>query len=385
MLARPRLGVTALAFVAFVALGMPDGLLGVAWPSVRATFGEPLEAAGALVAASVAGYLTASFLSGWLIGRLGVGGVLAASCALTGAGLVGYTLAPLWPVMVALGVAVGLGAGAIDAGLNTYAATHFSAGVMQWLHASYGVGITLGPIIMTTALTSLNAWQAGYLVVGGVQWALAGCFALTLPQWVAAPAEAEAAPLPLTAALRQGRVWVSGWLFFLYTGGEVGLGLWAYSLLTEARGVEPALAGWWAGSYWAMFTAGRVAAGLYANRVGARRLALASLGLALAGAALLWWNPAPWANVTAVAVIGWAIAPIFPALMSDTRARVGSALTAHTIGLQMALGGLGAAVLPALMGLLAARASLEAVPASLVAVFTVLLGMYALARPVSGA
>lgn len=380
------LGVVVLAFAAFIALGMPDGLLGVAWPSIRAGFGLPLDAAGALVSASVAGYLTASFLSETLMARLGVGGVLAASCALTGAGLVGYTLAPHWGVMVALGVATGLGAGAIDAGLNTYAATHFSAGVMQWLHASYGVGITLGPVLMTAALTSLNAWQVGYAVVARVQVVLAGCFALTLPRWshpTAPTHEAASAPLTLRAALGHGRVWVSGGLFFLYTGCEVGLGLWAYSLLTEARGVEPALAGLLAGGYWAMFTVGRVVAGLYANQLSPRRLVQGSLLLAALGAAGLAWNPAPWANVVAVAVIGLAIAPVFPALMSDTQARVGSALTAHTIGLQMALGGLGAALIPSLLGVLAGQMSLEVVPLSLTGLFVAQVGGLALAARLS--
>ena len=102
--------------------------------------------------ATVAGYMTSGFLSGPLIARMGVGNVLAASCALTGTGLIGYTLVPAWWMMVLLGVVAGLGAGAIDAGLNTYVAAHFGEGLMQWLHASYGVGVTLGPIIMTIAL-----------------------------------------------------------------------------------------------------------------------------------------------------------------------------------------------------------------------------------------
>ncbi|HQG44150.1 MAG TPA: hypothetical protein PLG50_00655, partial [bacterium] len=152
----PHPGLVLLAFAAFIALGMPDGVLGVAWPSVRSGFGLPLDAVGLLIAASTAGYLTASFASGLLVARLEIGLLLAASCALTGAGLIGYTLVPAWWMMVLLGIAAGLGAGAIDAGLNTYAATHFSAGLMQWLHASYGVGAALGPVTMTAALASLQ-------------------------------------------------------------------------------------------------------------------------------------------------------------------------------------------------------------------------------------
>src|SRR5512139_2042470 len=161
----PRLGLVLLAFIAFIALGLPDGLLGVGWPSIRTDFSLPLDAIGMLLTASVAGYMTSSFMSGFLLSRVGVGRMLAGSCLLTGLALIGYTLAPQWWVMVLLGVFAGLGAGAIDAGLNTYVASHFSERIMQWLHACWGIGITIGPIIMTVGLTTLNTWRFGYRVV----------------------------------------------------------------------------------------------------------------------------------------------------------------------------------------------------------------------------
>ena len=130
----PKIGLVILAYVAFIALGMPDGLMGVAWPSIRVSFSIPLDAVGMLLSTSVAGYMTSSFLSGPLIARLGAGRVLVASCAMTGMGLIGYTLVPAWWMMVSLGLIAGLGAGAIDAGLNTYVASNFGEGLMQWLH-----------------------------------------------------------------------------------------------------------------------------------------------------------------------------------------------------------------------------------------------------------
>jgi len=177
----PKLGLIILAYVAFIALGMPDGLLGVAWPSVRGSFLIPLDALGSLLFTSTAGYLTSSFLSGRLLALLGVGRVLAVSCALTGVALLGYTLVPSWWMMVSLGVLTGLGAGAIDAGLNTYVAAHFGEGLMQWLHASYGIGVTSGPLIMTLALNAFQSWRVGYISVSGGQLLLAICFTLTLP------------------------------------------------------------------------------------------------------------------------------------------------------------------------------------------------------------
>lgn len=383
----PRLAVILLAFVAFVGLGLPDGLLGVGWPSIRTGFLIPLDAIGLLLTASVAGYMTSSFLSGFLLSRLGVGRVLAASCLLTGLALLGYTLVPAWWMMVLLGVCSGLGAGAIDAGLNTYVATHFGDRLMQWLHACWGVGITLGPLIMTVGLTTLHTWRAGYQVVGGFQIALAAGFGLTLAKWSQnpAPAGGEAEKrltdyrTPLGATLRQRQVWLSVALFFLYVGAESALGLWTYTLLTESRGVGEALAGFFAGSYWFTFTVGRIAAGMVARRVGVNKLVLGGLAGALLGAGLLIWDPSEWANVLAVGVIGLSIAPIFPAMMSGTRTRVGDHYAANTIGMQMAATGLGAAVIPGLMGVLARRFSLEIIPVCLLVVYAGLLGFYVMA------
>jgi len=382
----PRIGLIVLAYVAFIALGMPDGLLGVAWPSMRADFSIPLDSLGLLLVAGTTGYLTSSFLNGPLIARWGVGRILAASCAMTGAALFGYTLVPAWWMMVLLGVLGGLGAGAIDAGLNTYVAAHFGEGLMQWLHACYGIGVTLGPVIMTVTLATLNSWRAGYRVVGGFQVFMAACFVLTLSMWnreTAPPGGEQPKRLtdyrtPMGETLRQPRVWLSALLFFLYVGAEVSLGTWTYSLLTGSRGIAPALAGLFTGSYWATFTIGRVAAGLVAKRAGVHLLVQGSLAAAFLGALLLAWDPSDSANLLAVALIGFAIAPIFPALMSGTSRRVGVHFAANTIGIQMAASGLGTVLVTSLLGVLARRISLEIIPLCLVGIFLALFILYGL-------
>lgn len=380
----PRAGLILLAFIAFVALGLPDGLLGVGWPSIRADFGIPLDAIGMLLIAAVAGYTTSSFISGYLLARVGVGRILAASCLLTGMALIGYTLVPAWWMMVALGVFGGLGAGAIDAGLNTYVASNFGERVMQWLHASWGIGVTMGPIIMTVGLATFDTWRFGYRVVGGFQIALAFGFALTLPMWaqgkVSAGGEVEKRltdyKTPMGETLRQPRVWLSVLLFFLYVGAETSLGTWTYTLLTESRGVDKTLAGFFAGSYWLTFTIGRIAAGVVARRIGVNKLVLGGLTGALLGAGLLIWNPFVFANVLAVALIGVSIAPIFPAMISGTKMRVGEHHAANAIGMQMSATGLGTAVIPSLMGVLARQISLEVIPLCLLVVYAALTGAY---------
>ncbi len=386
----PKIGLVILAYVAFIALGMPDGLLGVAWPSIRTDFSIPLDSLGMLLFAAVTGYMTSSFLSGALISRMGVGSLLATSCALTGSALVGYTLVPSWWMMVLLGVFAGLGAGAIDAGLNTYVASHFGEGLMQWLHASYGIGVTLGPIIMTLALTTLNSWRVGYRVVGGFQFFMAACFVFTLSMWNAHDQASKEIgqekrltdyKTPMGETMRQPRVWLSVLLFFLYVGAEVTLGTWSYSLLTESRGVPPQAAGFWAGSFWATFTIGRILAGVFAKRLGINTLVQGGVALAFLGAVLLWWNPSQWVNLLAVALMGLAVAPVFPALMSGTSWRVGDHFAANTIGMQMAAAGLGTAIIPSLVGVLARRISLEVVPVCLILLFAGLFCVYRFTQP----
>lgn len=287
-------------------------------------------------------------------------------------------------MMVLLGVFAGFGAGAIDSGLNTYVAAHFSEGLMQWLHASWGVGITLGPIIMTLGLGATGTWHTGYRIVGGFQLFLAACFVLTLPMWSGngtpaahdEPKKLTDYKTPMSETMRQPRVWMSALLFFLYVGAEGALGTWIYTLLTESRGIDPTLAGFWAGSYWATFTVGRIIAGLFTNRIGINKLVIGGLIGALTGALLLVWNPSAAVNLLAVAIIGFSIAPIFPAMMSGTSRRVGEHFAANTIGMQMTATGLGTAVIPGVMGVVAKQVSLETIPLILLGVYAGLLGVY---------
>jgi fucose permease len=378
-----RIGLILLAFIAFISLGLPDGLLGVAWPSVRREFEMPLDAIGFMLFAGMFGYLSSSFFSGKIVSRLGVGKLLAVSCFLTGGALVGYTLAPSYWVIVGLSLFSGLGAGAIDAGLNTYIAANHGEGLMQWLHASFGVGITLGPIIMTTAVNGFGQWRLGYLVVGIAQITLALCFFLSAAMWQqdAAPAEAETSKLTdyktsLRETIRQRGAWMSVLLFFIYTGIELAFGHWSYTLLTESRGVAPETAGLVAGSYWGMFTVGRILAGLYAKRVSAHQILQFSMFSALAGGLLVVWNPSQTVSLIGIAIVGFSVAPIFPALVSTTRNRVAHKHVANTIGIQISAAGFGGTVMPTIAGILGRRISLEAIPVFLVVLIIVLIAVY---------
>jgi fucose permease len=378
-----------LAYVSFISLGLPDGLLGVAWPSIRAYFHIPIDSLGALLVLFTAGYLVSSFTSGRLLARMSVGTLLALSCLATAMSLIGYAVAPIWPVMVALGALAGLGAGAIDAGLNTYAARHFSARIVNWLHAFYGVGATIGPLVMTATLGAGYGWQRGYWIVGAWQLILAICFGLTRAQWGAnGRAEADrdndaARPASSGSTLRMPVVWVSIAVFFLYTGIEAAAGTWAYSLFTESRGVPAASAGMWVSIYWANLTLGRFLSGVVVGFAPvALLLRLSIIGIAT-GAALIWLNASGLSSFLGLALMGLSSAPIFPTLIATTPARLGHAHTANGVGFQIAAAVLGQSLLPALVGVLAGKFNLEAVGPALFTSAALLLTLYEVLMAVS--
>jgi fucose permease len=378
----------ALAFLGFISIGLPDGLLGVAWPSIHDYFGIPLDGLGALLVMFTAGYLISSFSSGWLMARLSVGALLALSCLATSASLIGYAVAPKWMAMVALAMLAGLGAGAIDAGLNTYAATNFSARMVNWLHACYGIGTTTGPLIMTRVLSIGRPWQWGYAIVGFWQLLLAACFALTMKRWPPAgktangdrttqASDAASGGIASTReTLRLPAVWLSVAVFFIYTGIEAAAGAWPFSLFTMSRSIEVGEAGLWVSVYWGSFTVGRVISGLFANpRTTQRMLRLCVAGIA-AGASLIWIDFNSTASFLGLALVGLSAAPVFPTMIATTPERLGPAHTANAIGLQIAAAVLGQSLIPALVGVLARRLTLEIVAPSILIAAVLLFALY---------
>lgn len=371
-----------LAYLGFVSLGAPDGLLGVAWPSIRGVFALPQDALGGLLIMFTLGYLLASFSSGHLLAYMNVGALLALSCLATAVSLLGYALTPWWWSIVALGVLAGLGAGAIDAGLNTFAATHFSPRAVNWLHACYGIGAASGPLIMSSVLHANRPWQWGYAIVGFGQLLLAVCFALTRRHWTRANSSQETAPVaprPMASSrstLRLPVVWLSIAVFFIYTGLEAAAGLWAYSLFTESRALAAMTAGMWVSIYWGALTVGRLLAGMVLNVLPVTRLLRGCmLGLALS-ALLIWLQPTRELSFLGLAFMGLSAAPIFPSLIATTPGRLGDVHTANGIGFQIAAAVLGQSLLPSLVGLLARRFGLESIGPTLLLAALLLLMLY---------
>jgi fucose permease len=366
--------ILGLAYLAFISLGLPDGLLGVAWPSIRASFHLRLDALGSLLMMITGGYLLSSFNSGRLLSHMRLGTLLALSCLATAASLLGYASAPHWWVMVMLALVSGLGAGAIDAGLNTYAALHFTTRTVSWLHGFYGIGATLGPIIMTYGITRGHPWQWGYGVVGTGQLALTLCFAVTRSRWLETRTlkevgrTDEAEPVSSASTLRLPAAWLSLAIFFTYTGLEASAGTWAYSLFVEARGILPMTAGLWISAYYGSLTAGRFLSGMFADRVPTSFLLRLCFCGIVSGAALIWLATATWTNFMGLALMGLSCAPVFPSLIATTPARLGKSHTANAVGFQIAAACLGPAVVPAALGVLSSRFSLEVIAPCLLVV-----------------
>jgi fucose permease len=355
-------------------------LHGVAWPSVRATFHLPLDALGTLLVVFTVGYLLSSFSSGRVLARMSVGTLLAASCLLMAVALAGYALTPSWWLMVIVTTTAGAGSGAIDAGLNTYAATHFSPRMVNWLHASYGVGASVGPVLMTSVLNAGYVWRWGYGIVAISQIVMAIAFGLTRHLWEASiPGKAtneETTAATTRATLRLPVVWLSVATFFIYTGLESAAGTWAFSLFTEGRGIAMREAGLWVSVYFGCLTVGRVVFGFVAEMRAARWLLRGCLVAVAFGAALIWLNLSGLSSALGLALMGFTAAPIFPSLIAATPQRVGEAHTANAVGFQISAAVLGASLLPAVVGILADRLGLESVGPALLSLALVLIALY---------
>ncbi len=358
------------AYVAFVSLGLPDTLIGVAWPSVRETFHLQQRSVGFVFLASGCGYFVSGFFTGRILHFVPIGFLLAASSALVATSAFGFAAAPLWLLFVGCATIHGLGSGAIDGGLNNYAAHHFSARQMNWLHACYSIGATCGPLIMTAFLVRSGSWRAGYAVVGTVMLLLASLFFATRRQWQnedeQKSSSEEGRTTDRTATVRQtlthATVWLQIALFFVYTGLEVTVGQWSFTLLTESRHISTSTAGLWVTLYWGSIGVGRVVFGFVVEQIGIDRLLRASTATAMIGALLLALFSSSLASVLGLVLIGLALAPIYPSMMTSTPQRLGPSLAAHAIGFQVAAAMLGAAALPGITGVIAQRTGLASIP-----------------------
>ena len=376
----------ATVYLAFISLGLPDSVLGVAWPGMRASLGQDLASAGLITLVLTVGSALSSFVGGRVLARWGTGPVVTVSGLLTGLALLGFALSPSFALLLLLAVPLGLGAGAVDARLNQFVAAHYSARHMNWLHGCWGVGATLGPLIMASALTSATGWRQGYLWIGGVQLGLVLLFVLVLPLWQRHQAQsvASAAVSPTTpkGPAPTLALWLAPALYLAYAAVEISIGLWAGSLLVDGRGLDAKTAALWVSCFFGAIMLGRFATGLLTLRLGNRQLVRLGIAVASVGAALFASNalPAP-LSLAGLVLLGLGCAPIYPCLMHETARRFEPVTAAKVISRQVGFAYVGAAIVPAALGYLATAAGLGAImPALLAALLLLLLMSEALNR-----
>lgn len=361
---RVDLVVIIIAYASFVVLGMPGSMLGAVWdPHVYTTFGVTLDALGWLLLTASISYFIGSYITGRLFARFQIGPLLAASMLITGLGFIGYVITPSWWLMVALGFVTGFGGGMLDGGMNIYFAAHFGAGLMNWLHASFGVGLITSLVVTDVVLRAGGSWRVGYLVVAILYLVVALLFLLTRSRWVAIPASSSTSKsgTPAMHTLRLPIVWLGIVIFALYAGLESGTGSWANSLFLS-RGTTADLSRLWLMFYWGSFTTGRIIFGFVVRWLSNSTIIRVCCVGAIIGMALLFWNPTNDISALGIGMFGFFFGPIFALMVTSTQERLGPVHAPNAIGFQVAAASVGVGILPAIAGILATRLGLEVVP-----------------------
>jgi fucose permease len=361
---------------------MPKSAFGIAWPSVAGDFGRSVGDLGLVITVYVVGYFLASVGTGYMTRHFSMGSLLMIAAGLATVSLVGYATAQRWMWLLVAALGLGLAGGLIDAGVNAVVAVHHGARAMGMLHAGFGIGATLGPLMMTALIETDASWRIGFVVLAVAQGILALFYLGTRREWNIEPPRDDSSQVVRTD--HQAVLWGALVMFALYSGVEVGTGQWAYTLLTEGRGVSTAAAGGAVTAFWASLTISRLGLGAIGHRVSVHRLLGSSSVLVLVGAGALWLNPVEWAGLVGLVVMGLALGPIFPLQTTLTPRRVGVAYTPTAVGYQLAAATVGAAVVPGGLGVLVSRFGLEVVGLVLLVTAVLLVGAIEVLRRIGG-
>lgn len=344
-------------YLAFISLGLPDSLLGSAWPVMHAELSVPVSFAGIIAMLIAGGTIVSSLMSDKLTRRFGAGLVTAVSVGMTAIALFGFSVSHSFIFLCLWAIPYGLGAGAVDAALNNYVALHYASRHMSWLHCFWGVGASVSPYIMSACLTGGYGWNNGYRSVSLLQIILTIVLFASLPMWKKKTAEAEnGEPLKAPGLLQilqiKGVVFVLV-TFFAYCALESSAGLWASSYLVQYKGVNPETAARFAALFYLGITFGRFLCGFVADKFGDRQMI--HLGILTAGLGtilVLLPLPVDTAALAGLIVIGFGCAPIYPSIIHSTPVNFGKENSQVIIGIQMASAYVGSTFMPPLFGAL---------------------------------
>ena len=345
----------AIIYLAFISLGLPDALLGAAWPAMYQGLGAQLSWAGIVSMIISLGTILSSLLSGRLSRRLGAGTVTALSVAMTAAALFGFSRAGSFLQLCLWAVPYGLGAGSVDAVLNNYVALHYQSRHMSWLHCFWGVGATAGPYVMGLCLTRGMGWTAGYGSIGLLQAVLTAGLFLSLPLWRGKESEAaqQEQPLGVGRALALPGAKAALVAFLCYCALESSAGLWASSFLAIHRGLSPELAASRASLFYLGITLGRLLSGFITDRFGDTGMIRGGMVVIGLGLSLLLLPLGAGVAMAGLLLVGLGCAPIYPSLIHQTPENFGRAQSQSMMGMQMAFAYVGSSLVPPLFGILA--------------------------------
>ena len=345
-------------YLSFIGLGLPDTMLGAAWPAMYRDLSAPIHYAGIISMITAAGSVVSSLMSARITRFAGTGIVTVSSVFLTAMALIGFSFSNNVVWLFILAIPLGLGAGSVDAALNNYVALHFKARHMNWLHCFWGIGASIGPLIMSAQLKATGSWSQGYMTVGIIQLCIVIVLLATLPLWKRSKREQgdkhtesnphlsfrKIAQLPGVKQMLLG--------FFCYCTIEVVAGTWGTSFMVTVRNISPENAARWIGLYYIGITAGRFISGLFTLKI--NNLQLIRLGqIVILLGIVLMLLPYNASITTGFMVFGLGCAPIFPSMLHETPRSFGREYSQSIIGMQMASASLASTIMPMIFGSLA--------------------------------
>ena len=363
-------------YLAFISLGLPDSLLGSAWPVMHLKFCVPISWAGAVSMIIAAGTIVSSLFSDRLTRRLGAGRVTAISVGMTAVALFGFSVSRAFWMLLVWAIPYGLGAGSVDAALNNYVALHYASRHMSWLHCFWGVGASIGPAIMGAAIAGGMGWNGGYRIISVMQIVLTAILVFSLPLWKGQSEENKADkgnPLSLRQIVTIPGAKSVMVCFFCYCTLEQTTGLWASTFLVLRWGVSAEQAATMAGLFFIGITAGRVVSGFATFKFGDAQMVRIGQGIVLAGVLMLLLPVGRMASMIGFVAIGVGCAPIYPSLIHSTPDHFGADRSQAIIGVQMASAYLGTCLMPPLFGVLANALSVRFMPFYLLALLALML------------
>lgn len=352
-------------YIAFISLGLPDGIMGVSWPAMRIDFDLPLDQIGIISLVVTVSTVLSSILSGYIINKLGTGLVTVISVFLTAIALLGISVMPSFWWLLLFAFPLGFGAGSIDTALNNYVALHYRAIHMNWLHSFWGVGATLGPIIMSMTLLN-SGWRNGFKTIAIIQFIFFAILLITLPLWkktnVLKIEETQQQNKKPSQLLRIKGVPFAISVFIVYCAIEFSVGIWGSSYLVGAKDMSIVNAAKVIAFYYGGITIGRFISGILSINFNNRQMIYLGIFVVFIGSLLINFNLSDKAQLISFGIIGLGLSPIFPAMIHETPASFGKQNSQYIIGYQMAGAYLGSSIFPPLFGFVAGKTTIAIFP-----------------------